>query len=110
MTQVGRGAAVASIKGGRLGAFFIFHTARESRLGSVGEELRHAFSGAGWHTERLLDRIPDASSVYFNDVAQVICPRWASDRVILPVLQRRSSLEAALHWHGGGLVLAAALC
>jgi 2-polyprenyl-6-methoxyphenol hydroxylase-like FAD-dependent oxidoreductase len=113
MTQVGRGAAIASVRDDQLVAFFIFRTRQERRFGSVEEELRHAFSGAGWHVGRLLDRMPQASSVYFDDVAQVVCPRWASGRAVLLgdagsavslIAGGAASLAIA-----GGLVLADAL-
>jgi 2-polyprenyl-6-methoxyphenol hydroxylase-like FAD-dependent oxidoreductase len=83
MTQVGRGAAIATLRDGQLVAFFIFRTGQRRRFESVEEELRHAFHGAGWHVERLLDSIPDANSVYFDDVAQIVAPRWARGRAVL---------------------------
>lgn len=113
MTQVGRGAAIASIRDDRLVAFFIFRTKQERRFASVEEELRHSFNGAGWQVDRLLDRIPDAGSVYFDDVAQVVCSRWASDRAVL--LGDAGSAVSLIAGGGaslamaGGLVLADAL-
>lgn len=58
MTEVGRAMALASIKDGQLVAFFIFRTEQECRFGSIEEELRHAYKGAGWHVGRVLARIP----------------------------------------------------
>ncbi|MGN6770427.1 MAG: FAD-dependent monooxygenase [Rhizobiaceae bacterium] len=113
MTQVGRGVAIASVRDDQLVAFFIFRTGQKRRFASVEEELRHAFTGAGWNVERLLDRIPEAGSVYFDDVAQVVCPHWASDRAVL--LGDAGSAVSLIAGGGaslamaGGLVLADAL-
>jgi 2-polyprenyl-6-methoxyphenol hydroxylase-like FAD-dependent oxidoreductase len=83
LTEVGRAAALASVGKDRLVAFFIWRTAGRPRLGTVEEELRRAFAGAGWRVPALLDLLRTAHDVYFDEVAQVVMPRWSQGRVVL---------------------------
>jgi 2-polyprenyl-6-methoxyphenol hydroxylase-like FAD-dependent oxidoreductase len=83
LTEVGRAAALASVCEDRLVAFFIWRTKGCSRPGSVEEELRRAFAGAGWHVPALLDLLPRKGDVYLDEVAQVVMPRWSAGRVAL---------------------------
>jgi 2-polyprenyl-6-methoxyphenol hydroxylase-like FAD-dependent oxidoreductase len=83
LTEVGRAAALADAGAGRLVAFLIWGTGERPRRGTVEEELRHAFAGAGWHVHALLDRLSRSADVYFDEVAQVVMPSWSSGRVVL---------------------------
>ncbi|MBC4019275.1 FAD-dependent monooxygenase [Siccirubricoccus deserti] len=83
LTEVDRAAALAYTGDGRLVAFFIWRTEGRPRFGTVEEELRRAFAGAGWHVPNLLDRLSDTEDVYFDEVAQVVMPCWSSGRVVL---------------------------
>lgn len=83
LTEVGRAVGLAAIGAGRLVAFFIYRTGRERRFGTVEAELRHAFAGAGWHVPALLDRVRGAASFYFDEVSQVVAPRWSQGRTAL---------------------------
>ena len=64
-------------------AFFIWRTEGRPRLGTVEEELRRAFAGAGWRVPAMLDLLPTANDVYLDEVAQVVMPRWADGRIAL---------------------------
>jgi 2-polyprenyl-6-methoxyphenol hydroxylase-like FAD-dependent oxidoreductase len=83
LTEVGRAAALASVGEDRLVAFFIWRTQGRPHLGTPEEELRRAFAGAGWHVPALLDRLPGPHDLYFDEVAQVVMPRWSAGRVAL---------------------------
>jgi 2-polyprenyl-6-methoxyphenol hydroxylase-like FAD-dependent oxidoreductase len=83
LTEVGRVAALAATGDDRLVAFFIWRTDERSGLGMVEEELRAAFAGAGWHVPALLDRLSLTADVYFDEVAQVVMPRWGEGRITL---------------------------
>ncbi|HYI83954.1 MAG TPA: FAD-dependent monooxygenase, partial [Acetobacteraceae bacterium] len=83
LTEVGRAAALASVGEDRLVAFFVWRTAGQPGLGTPEEELRHAFAGAGWRVPALLDRLSRTEDVYFDEVAQVVMPRWCDGRVVL---------------------------
>jgi 2-polyprenyl-6-methoxyphenol hydroxylase-like FAD-dependent oxidoreductase len=83
LTEVGRAAALASVDEDRLVAFFIWRTAGQPRPGTAEEELRRAFAGAGWHVPALLDHLSRTEDVYFDEVAQVVMPRWGDGRAVL---------------------------
>ncbi len=83
LTEVGRAAALASVDEDRLVAFFIWRTGGCPRLDGAEEELRTAFVGVGWHVPALLDLLRTAHDVYFDEVAQVVMPRWSEGRVAL---------------------------
>ena len=80
---MGRAAALASVDEDRLVAFFIWRTDGRPRLDRAEEELRAAFAGAGWHVPALLDRLPGPHDLYFDEVAQVVMPRWRDGRAVL---------------------------
>ena len=83
LTEVGRAATLASVDEDRLVAFFIWRTDGRPRLGTVDEELRRAFAGAGWRAPAILDLLRTARDVYFDEVAQVVMPRWSQRRAVL---------------------------
>jgi 2-polyprenyl-6-methoxyphenol hydroxylase-like FAD-dependent oxidoreductase len=83
LTEVGRAAGVAAVRGERLVAFFIYQCERERKFDTVEEELRHVFGGAGWRVPELLDCLGKAESVYFDEVALVKAPRWSQGRIVL---------------------------
>jgi 2-polyprenyl-6-methoxyphenol hydroxylase-like FAD-dependent oxidoreductase len=83
LTEVGRLAALAATGNDLLVAFFIWRTEEHPGLGTIEEELRTAFAGAGWHVPALLDRLSRTADVYFDEVAQVVMPRWGKARVTL---------------------------
>ncbi|MBN9563943.1 MAG: FAD-dependent monooxygenase [Alphaproteobacteria bacterium] len=113
LTEVGRAIGLAAIRGGRLVAFFIYRTGRERRFETVEAELKHAFAGAGWHVPTLLDHVRVADSVYFDEVAQAVVPRWSYGRAVL--LGDAAAAVSLIAGKGatlamaGGLVLADAL-
>jgi 2-polyprenyl-6-methoxyphenol hydroxylase-like FAD-dependent oxidoreductase len=83
LTEVGRAAAFGAVDEKMAVAFFIWRTEGRPRLGTVEEELRRAFAGAGWHVPAMLDLLPTADDVYLDEVAQVVMPRWADGRIAL---------------------------
>jgi len=106
MTEVGRGSAIASVGDGRLVAFFVFRARPAHKFDHVDAELRYAFCDARWHVGRLLAGLSKATSVYFDDVAQVICPRWSSGRVVL--LGDAGSAVSLIAGGGASLAMAGA--
>jgi 2-polyprenyl-6-methoxyphenol hydroxylase-like FAD-dependent oxidoreductase len=83
LTEVGRGAGLAAIRGDRLMAFFMYLTEAERKYATVEAELRHAFAGAGWRIAEVLDQLHRSDSVYFDEVALVRVPQWSKGRVVL---------------------------
>jgi 2-polyprenyl-6-methoxyphenol hydroxylase-like FAD-dependent oxidoreductase len=41
------------------------------------------YTGLGWHVPRLLDSLPDAAELYFDEIARVGVPRWHTGRCAL---------------------------
>ena len=107
LTEVGRAAALASVGGDRLVAFFIWRTGAQPRLGTPEGELRRAFAGTGWHVPALLDRSPGPHDLYFDEVAQVVAPRWSDGRVAL--LGDAASAVSLIAGKGATLAIAGAV-
>ena len=107
LTEVGRAVGLAAIRGGRLVAFFIYRTGRERRFETVEAELKYAFAGAGWHVPRLLDHAGVADSIYFDEVAQVVVPRWSHGRAAL--LGDAAAAVSLIAGKGATLAIAAGL-
>ena len=73
------------IRDGRLAAFFLYRAQNPPAAVDPAagfEELRSAFSGAGWVVPRLFDGI-EPGSFYFDQVSQIEAPHWSRGRVIL---------------------------
>ncbi len=83
LTEVGRAAGVAAVRGDRMMAFFMYLTERERSDQPVEAELRRAFAGCDWRVPELLDHVGKAESIYFDEVALVKSPRWSKARVVL---------------------------
>jgi 2-polyprenyl-6-methoxyphenol hydroxylase-like FAD-dependent oxidoreductase len=43
--------------------------------------VRERMTGFGWETPRILEHLDDAPDFYFDQVAQVVLPRWSEGRV-----------------------------
>jgi 2-polyprenyl-6-methoxyphenol hydroxylase-like FAD-dependent oxidoreductase len=83
LTEVGRAAALGAVNEKALVAFFIWQTDGRPRIGTVEEELHSAFAGAGWQVPAMLDLLPTANDVYFDEVAHVVMPHWSDGRIVL---------------------------
>lgn len=70
--------------GGDTVAAFTAHRRADPALpADVGAELRTAFDGLGWHVPGVLAKCPDNSEIYYDQVAQIVMPRWSRGRVVL---------------------------
>ncbi len=86
LTTPGRQVAVYPIRRDRVATFFIHRADDERRdfsRAAALEELTAIYRGLGWVVPALLERAPHASSIYFDDVAQVVAPMWHRGRVVL---------------------------
>ncbi|TDD42359.1 FAD-binding monooxygenase [Kribbella antibiotica] len=45
--------------------------------------LQTRFSGLGWHTQHLLNALPDAQDFYFDSTSRVAVPEWSQGRIAL---------------------------
>jgi 2-polyprenyl-6-methoxyphenol hydroxylase-like FAD-dependent oxidoreductase len=84
LTLPHRQVSVYPIRGGRLATLFV-HEAEAPVAGAtpaeVGAELRRVYGDLGWLVPRLLGAVGPAP--YYDDVAQVVLPRWSDRRVTL---------------------------
>ena len=86
LTTPGRQVAVYPIRQGRVATFFI-HRADDERtdflLAAARDELRATYGDLDWVVPELIERCGEDSSVYFDDVTQVVVPNWHRGRVVL---------------------------
>jgi 2-polyprenyl-6-methoxyphenol hydroxylase-like FAD-dependent oxidoreductase len=86
LTRPGRQAAVYPLRQGRVATFFIHHTdsvTDDFSLRAARDELRAVYGGLDWIVPELIDRCGDDSAVYFDEVTQVVVPKWHRGRVVL---------------------------
>jgi 2-polyprenyl-6-methoxyphenol hydroxylase-like FAD-dependent oxidoreductase len=83
LTEVNRAAALGAVNEQALVAFFIWRTDGRLLTGTVEEELRSSFADAGWRVPTMLDLLPTANDVYFDEVAHVVMPHWSEGRIVL---------------------------
>jgi 2-polyprenyl-6-methoxyphenol hydroxylase-like FAD-dependent oxidoreductase len=80
LTEVGRAAGVAAVRGDRVMAFFMYLTERERSDQPAEAELRRAFARCDWRVPELLNHVRKAESIYLDEVALVESPRWSKAR------------------------------
>lgn len=83
LTEPNRSVSLVTTGDSRLVAVFMYRAERERRFDTVEAELREVFEGMNWRVPFLLDRLPDTTGVYFDEVSQVEIPAWSSGRVVL---------------------------
>lgn len=85
LSQVGRGAGVYSIRGGRSTAFFSFSSNNLDADLTAGPQvtLRRRFGDLDWIMPEVLTRLDDAESVYFDRISQIHLDQWSHGRVVL---------------------------
>jgi 2-polyprenyl-6-methoxyphenol hydroxylase-like FAD-dependent oxidoreductase len=85
-TEVGRQIARFAMDGDR--TMFLVTFRDDGRAAAEGDEaqravLRSRMAGAGWETSRILARLPEARTFYFDRVSQIRLPSWTRGRVAL---------------------------
>ena len=78
---------MAAIGGPKAPAFFVFaspelHYDRYDAE-QQADVLRTAYAGGGWRIPELLDRLPEAESVYVDSISRVSMDRWSTGRIVL---------------------------
>ncbi|MGI5125524.1 FAD-dependent monooxygenase [Pseudonocardia sp. CA-107938] len=78
---------MVAIGGSKAPAFFVFASPQLSYDRYDAEQqkqvLREAYAGGRWRIPELLDRLPEAASVYVDSISRVSMDRWSSGRVVL---------------------------
>lgn len=109
LTTPDRQVAVYPIRQGRVATFFI-HRADGERvdfsLAAARDELRAVYGRLDWIVPELIDRCGEDSSVYFDDVTQVVAPLWHRGRVAL--LGDACQCVSLLAGQGASMAMAAA--
>jgi 2-polyprenyl-6-methoxyphenol hydroxylase-like FAD-dependent oxidoreductase len=80
---VDRSVGVYAPRGGRV-AMFGVHRVEDPRLpADPRAEIQLRYAGLGPRVDALLERCPAPEEVYYDQVAQVVAPRWSAGRVAL---------------------------
>jgi deazaflavin-dependent oxidoreductase (nitroreductase family) len=72
-----------ALRDGRTAAFAAHRAADPTLPTDRRLALRRIYGSLGWLVPRALDRCPDDSELYYDQVAQVIVPEWSRGRVTL---------------------------
>ncbi|QFG20858.1 FAD-dependent monooxygenase [Actinomadura sp. WMMB 499] len=73
----------ADAERGRVAAFAVHRTADRRPPDDVAGAVRAAYGDLGWVAPTALAAMPPAGEIYYDQVAQIIMPRWSSGRVVL---------------------------
>jgi 2-polyprenyl-6-methoxyphenol hydroxylase-like FAD-dependent oxidoreductase len=71
------------LRDGRVAAFAVHRSADAALPGDARAAVRAAYAGMGWVVPEALERCPPSSEVFYDQVAQVVLPRWRRGRVAL---------------------------
>ncbi len=78
---------MVAIGGSKAPAFFVFAspelTYDRYDAQQQADVLRTAYAGGGWRIPELLDRLPEAESVYVDSISRVSMDRWTTGRIAL---------------------------
>ncbi|TCC27795.1 FAD-dependent monooxygenase [Kribbella speibonae] len=72
-----------ALRDGRVAAFAVHRTADPAPPGDTRAAIRSAYADLGWVVPRALALCPDDDQIYYDQVAQIVMPRWSSGRVAL---------------------------
>lgn len=80
---VGRQMGFYALRDGRVAAFGVHRTPTTERPSDIHDAMRSTYSGLGWVVPDALAQLPPSSAIYYDQVAQIVMPRWSSGRVVL---------------------------
>ncbi len=80
---IDRSVGVYAARGGKVAVFGVHRSDRPGLPEDPREEIARQYAGLGPGVDGLLARCPAAEDVYYDQVAQVLAPRWAAGRVVL---------------------------
>ncbi|MET9269019.1 FAD-dependent monooxygenase [Kribbella sp. NPDC003557] len=72
-----------SLRDGRVASFAVHRTADPAVPADARAAIRTAYADLGWVVPRALSLCPDDDQIYYDQVAQIVMPRWSSGRVAL---------------------------
>ncbi|MFD9962326.1 FAD-dependent oxidoreductase [Amycolatopsis sp. NPDC058986] len=71
------------LRDGEVAAFAVHRTWDAALPVDARAALRAGYGSLGWVVPGALDRCPPPAEVYYDQVAQIVLPRWSRDRVVL---------------------------
>jgi 2-polyprenyl-6-methoxyphenol hydroxylase-like FAD-dependent oxidoreductase len=71
------------LRDGRVASFAVHRTADPSLPADPRAAIRAAYGGLGWVVPKALDLCPSPDDIYYDQVAQIVMPRWSEGRVVL---------------------------
>jgi 2-polyprenyl-6-methoxyphenol hydroxylase-like FAD-dependent oxidoreductase len=71
------------LRDGRVAAFAVHRTADPALPEDVQAAVRAAYGGLGWVVPEALAKCPPSEEIYYDQVAQIVLPRWSAGRVTL---------------------------
>ena len=80
---VGRQMGFYALRDGRVAAFAVHRTPDPTQPSDPRAAIRDVYSGLGWMVPEALEQCPPSAEVYYDQVAQVVLPRWSAGRVVL---------------------------
>ncbi|RSD13596.1 FAD-dependent monooxygenase [Amycolatopsis eburnea] len=80
---IGRQMGFYGLRDGRVAAFAVHRTDDPRLPEDTRTALREEYGSLGWLVPRALRRCPPSEAVYYDQVAQIVMPRWSRGRVIL---------------------------
>lgn len=81
--SIDRQMAFYGLRDGRVATFAVHRAADPALPDDPRAELQKIYATLGWLVPRALTRCPPPESVYYDQVAQVVMPRWSRGRVVL---------------------------
>ncbi|WP_199786011.1 FAD-dependent monooxygenase [Streptomyces sp. AA4] len=81
--SIGAGLGCHGLRDGGVAVFAVHRAADPALPGERATVLRREYRGIGWVAPRVLDACPPDDEVYYDQVAQIVLPRWSSGRVVL---------------------------
>ncbi|HWD83730.1 MAG TPA: FAD-dependent monooxygenase [Kribbella sp.] len=72
-----------ALRDGRVASFAVHRTADPVVPADTRAAIRSAYDGLGWVVPQALALCPEPEQIYYDQVSQVVMPRWSSGRVVL---------------------------
>ncbi|MHA7650912.1 FAD-dependent monooxygenase [Mycobacterium sp. ML4] len=95
-----------ALRNGKVAVFALHRTADPELPGDTRAAIRASYADMGWLVPDALQRCPPPHDIYYDQVAQVVMPRWSKNRVVL--IGDACSAVSLLAGQGASLAVGAA--
>ncbi|GAA2800071.1 FAD-dependent monooxygenase [Kribbella solani] len=72
-----------ALRDGRVASFAVHRTPDPTMPTDLQAAIKSAYAGLGWVVPEALAHCPGDENIYYDQVAQIVMPRWSSGRVVL---------------------------